>query len=123
MRKGKYVTYINGIFNVCCSSSYRILLGTEKVSVGLAIGIQLYILCIVRYEVSGVFVVYNSCDLWNSKNDIWSRLKVCRSERKDKNLQEKYYVVSVDLGFWHAGSVEIYELYNFEYQHIVSCGY
>ena len=75
-----------GFLNVCCSSSYRILLDTEKVSVGLAIGIQLYILCIIRYEVSGVFVVYNSCNLWDRKNDLWSRSKVCQAERKDKNL-------------------------------------
>lgn len=36
-----------------------------------------YILCIIRYEVSGVFVVYNSCNLRDSKNDLWSRSKVC----------------------------------------------
>ena len=46
----------------------------------------IYILCIIRYEVSGVFVVYNSCNLWDRKNDLWSRSKVCQAERKDKNL-------------------------------------
>lgn len=89
----------------------------------LAAGIQLYILCIIRYEVSGVFVVYNSCNLRTARMIYGADQKFAESERKDKNLQENYYVVSVALRFWHAGSVEIYEFYNFEYQHIVSYGY
>lgn len=86
-----------------------------------------YWLSYIYYASSGmstcVFVVYNSCNLWDSKNDLWSRSKVCQAERKDKNLQEKYYGVSIASGFWNAGSVEIHEFYNLEYQHIISYRY
>lgn len=45
----------------------------------------------IYYASSGMkylvfFVVYNSCNLWDRKNDLWSRSKVCQAERKDKNL-------------------------------------
>ena len=50
-------------------------------------------------------------------------ITVCQAERKDKNLQEKYYGVSTASGFWNAGSVEIHEFYNLEYQHIISYRY
>lgn len=72
----------------------------------------------IYYASSGmkylVFLLYTTVVTYGTARMIYGAdQKFADQKEKDKNLQENYYVVSVALRFWHAGSVEIYEFYNF----------
>ena len=82
----------------------------------------------IYYASSGmkylVFLLYTTVVTYGTARMIYGAdQKFADQKEKIKTYKKSIMLLALILGFWHAGSVEIYELYNFEYQHIVSCGY
>ena len=81
----------------------------------LAAGIQLYILCIIRYEVSGVFGVYNSCNLRDSETDYGADQKFADQKEKIKTYKKSIMLLALLLDF---GMLAVLKYTNFTISNI-----
>ena len=81
----------------------------------------------IYYASSGmkylVFLLYTTVVTYGTARIIYGADQKFADQKEKIKLARKYYGVSIALGFWDAGSVEIHEFCNRKYQHIVSCRY
>ena len=79
-RKDKHVVNFHGISAVCASGSGGILSDSKEISVAVAVGVQLYLLCIIGSEASPLFGVYDRYNLCGGETSGKSRAEGASEE-------------------------------------------